>query len=50
MKKLSIIVSLLATFFLGWWAKGYIDSDSCYDAGGIWEKRGGYCYGARSAD
>ena len=30
----------------GWWLRGCLAVDSCLDAGGAWEDRGGYCVGA----
>jgi hypothetical protein len=48
--KWRIILMLAIGLLLGWAARWYVDTDSCYDAGGIWESRGGYCFGARSAD
>ena len=53
MKRRTILLALLCGLIgscFGFWVRGYVDSDSCYDAGGVWESRGGYCYGARSAD
>jgi len=49
-KKAALIVGVLAALLLGWWARGYSNIDACLDAGGAWEDRGGYCYGARPAD
>lgn len=48
MKKM--IFALALGVLLGWFARWYVDTDSCLDAGGKWESRGGYCFGARSAD
>jgi len=33
---------------LGWWLRGFRAVDSCLDAGGRWEQRGGYCEGVPS--
>ena len=48
MKKVAI--ALAGGILLGWFARWFVDTDSCYDAGGVWESRGGYCFGATSAD
>ncbi|GGY99356.1 hypothetical protein GCM10011614_12840 [Novosphingobium colocasiae] len=45
-----IIVAGTFGLLLGWGARYYVDTDSCLDAGGRWETRGSYCYGARAAD
>lgn len=44
-----LLIALTVGILIGWFIKGYVDSDSCLDAGGRWERSGGYCYGARSA-
>jgi hypothetical protein len=30
---------------LGWWLHDFLAVDSCLDAGGRWQKVGGYCEG-----
>jgi hypothetical protein len=30
---------------LGWWLREFWEVDGCLDAGGRWERRGGYCEG-----
>ena len=39
--------ALLILGLIGGWAlRGFMAVDSCLDAGGAWEERGGYCAGA----
>ena len=45
-RKLLIAVLLALSAWLGWWARGFLAVDSCLDAGGRWEYRGGFCEGA----
>lgn len=45
-----VIVVGIIGLLTGWWARYYFDTDACLDAGGRWETRGSYCYGARSTD
>ena len=37
---------LIAGLVGGWALRGFMAVDSCLDAGGAWEERGGYCVGA----
>ncbi|NLR69313.1 hypothetical protein HGI47_00300 [Novosphingobium sp. ERN07] len=41
---------LASGFAVGWLAKAFVDRDACLDAGGRWETRGNYCYGARPVE
>ena len=45
-----LILALVLGIVIGWWARWFVATDSCLDAGGMWEKRGSYCFGSRSAD
>ena len=47
---LGMLLAAIIGLCIGFWFRGFVDSDSCYDAGGVWESRGGYCYGARLAE
>lgn len=44
------IIIGIAGLLIGWSVRYYLDTDACLDAGGRWEARGGYCFGARPAD
>jgi len=46
-RKLIVAAVVVGAVWFGWWAKGFLDIDSCLDAGGRWEYNGGYCEGAR---
>ena len=47
---LPFIILAVSALAAGWWLRGQLAIDRCLDNGGRWEKRGGYCEGARSAD
>lgn len=51
--KIRLTLSLLLAATLGAWggcsAAQFMAIDSCLDAGGRWEERGSYCFGARPA-
>ena len=40
---LLIVVAVSIGAYLGWWFKEQRGIDACLDAGGRWEKQGGYC-------
>lgn len=46
---LTAICAALIGGWAGWSARAFLAVDACVDAGGVWEERGSYCYGARSA-
>ncbi len=52
MKKRSAVVALVFALIGGWvgWSLSQFSAvDACLDAGGRWEDRGSYCFGARPA-
>jgi hypothetical protein len=44
-RRIIAAVAILTALYLGWWARGFVDIDSCLDAGGAWVYEGGYCRG-----
>lgn len=49
--RLAYVIALvaIASASAGWWARDFIAIDTCLDAGGRWETRGGFSDGGRWA-
>ena len=46
---LTAFISVLVGGWAGWSLSQLSAIDACLDAGGRWEERGSYCFGARPA-
>ena len=52
MRKKILLTAMLAGVigaWAGWSLRAFWTVDACMDAGGVWERHGSYCLGARPA-